>query len=262
MNLGGNVMIVTGAGSGIGRGIVERFAEEDAIVVIAEVDDRSGAEVARELQARGTEARFVHTDVSREADIAHLFDEAVGAYGRVDTLVNNAGINFVKPLGETTIDDWERVIGVDLRGTFLGCKYAIAQFLEQGDGGSIVNISSVHSVSTLAFAAPYAAAKGGVTQMTRSLAIEFGHHGIRVNAVCPGLTDTQIWRDLKSSGPDAASVVEHWMGNIALGREATPREVANMVAWLASDEASYVTGANLLVDGGMTAMLTNREGVR
>jgi NAD(P)-dependent dehydrogenase (short-subunit alcohol dehydrogenase family) len=259
MNLRGTVAIVTGAGSGIGQGIAERFAEEDAIVVIAELDEASGKGLERDLQTAGKQARFVHTDVSREDDIARLFEETVGAYGRVDTLVNNAGVNFVKPLAETTLDDWEHVIGIDLRGTFLGCKYAIAQFLRQGGGGGIVNISSVHSIGTLPYAAPYAAAKGGVTQMTKSLAIEFGAHGIRVNAVCPGLTDTQIWQNLKASGPNAASVVDHWMGNIALGREASPREVANMVVWLASDEASYVTGANLLVDGGMTAMLTNRE---
>jgi len=259
MDLQGSVAIVTGAGSGIGRGIAERFAEEDAIVVIAELDEDSGIGLEQHLQGQGKRAIFIQTDVSQQADIERLFGQVVNAFGRVDTMVNNAGVNFVKPLSETTMEDWEQVIGVDLRGTFLGCKYAVAQFLRQGGGGSIVNISSVHSVATLPYAAPYAAAKGGVTQMTRSLAIEFGRQGIRVNAVCPGLTDTQIWQDLKASGPDAALVVEHWMGNIALGREATPREVANVVVWLASDQASYVTGANLLIDGGMTAMLTNRE---
>lgn len=259
MNLHGKVAIVTGAGSGIGRGIAERFAEENAIVVIADINEDAGSGLELDLRERGKQALFVKTNVSRQADVELLFDQVVKAYGRVDTMVNNAGVNFVKPLSETTLDDWEHVIGVDLRGTFLGCKYAIERFLLQDGGGNIVNISSVHSVSTLPYAAPYAAAKGGVTQMTQSLAIEFGRQGIRVNSVCPGLTDTQIWQDLKASGPDAALVVEHWMANIALGREASPREVANMVVWLASNEASYVTGANLLVDGGMTAMLTNRE---
>ncbi len=259
MNLNDKVTIVTGAGSGIGQGIARRFAEAGAIVVIAELDAASGMALEAELQSEGNRATFVQTDVSQEADVQRAVERAVSAWGRLDCIVNNAGVNFVKPTLDTTLDDWEHVIGVDLRGTFLGCKYAIAQFLAQGSGGSIVNISSVHSVSTLPLAAPYAAAKGGVTQMTKSLAIEFGRHNIRVNAVCPGLTDTQIWSDLKSSGPNAAAVVNHWMGNIALGREASPREVANMVAWLASDEASYVTGANLMVDGGMTAMLTNLE---
>lgn len=259
MNLEDSVVIVTGAGSGIGQGIARRFAEAGAVVVIAELDEPSGQTMEQELRAGGYRATFVPTDVSREDDIRQLIERTVSEWGRLSCIVNNAGVNFVKPLGETTLDDWEHVIGVDLRGTFLGCKYAIAQFLAQGGGGSIVNISSVHSVSTLPNAAPYAAAKGGVTQMTRSLAIEFGRQGIRINAVCPGLTDTQIWSDLKSGGPDSQAVVDHWMGNIALGREASPREIANMVVWLASDEASYVTGANLLVDGGMTAMLTNRE---
>jgi NAD(P)-dependent dehydrogenase (short-subunit alcohol dehydrogenase family) len=259
MKLQGSVAIVTGAGSGIGSGIAERFAEEDAAVVIAELDEQAGSAVERHLLDQGKQALFVKTDVSKQGDIQRLFEQVVRVFGRVDTMVNNAGVNFVKPFGETTLEDWEHVIGVDLRGTFLGCKYAIERFLRQGGGGNIVNISSVHSVSTLPYAAPYAAAKGGVTQMTQSLAIEFGRQGIRVNSVCPGLTDTRIWQDLKASGPGAMSVVEHWMGNIALGREASPREIANMVVWLASDEASYVTGANLLVDGGMTAMLTNRE---
>lgn len=259
MNLQGNVVIVTGAGSGIGRSIAERFAKENAHVVLAELDEQSGSELERDLRDQGKNALFVKTDVSRQDEIERVFDEAVRVFGHVDTLVNNAGVNFVKALPITTIQDWEHVIGVDLRGTFLGCKYAIAQFLRQDGGGSIVNISSVHSVSTLPYAAPYAAAKGGVTQMTKSLAIEFGRQGIRVNSVCPGLTDTRIWKDLKASGPDAESVVDHWIRNIALGREASPQEIANVVVWLASDEASYVTGANLMVDGGMTAMLTSRE---
>lgn len=253
------VVIVTGAGSGIGQGIAERFAEEGARVVIAELDDAAGREVETRLTRAGHQATFVPTDVSRDADMRQLFARTVETYGRVDTVINNAGVNFVKPLAQTTLDDWEHVIGVDLRGTFLGCKYAIDQFIRQGTQGSITNISSVHSVSTLPFAAPYAAAKGGVTQMTRSLAIEFGRQGIRINAVCPGLTATKIWDDLKSSGPDAKSVVDHWLSNIPLGREASPREVANLVVWLASEEASYITGANLMVDGGMTAMLTNLE---
>ncbi len=260
LDLDGNVAIVTGAGSGIGRAIAERFAEENSFVVIAELDERSGLACERDLRNQGKRALFVQTDVSSHEAVKRLVEVTLDEFGRIDTWVNNAGVNFVKPLGQTTIDDWERVIGVDLRGTFLGCKVAIEQFQAQRSGGSIINISSVHSVGTLPFAAPYAAAKGGVTQMTKSLAIEFGRQGIRVNSVCPGLTDTQIWQDLKSSGPGAAAVENHWKQNIALGREASPREVANLVVWLASDQASYVTGANLMVDGGMTAMLTNLEG--
>ena len=259
MNLEGKVVVVTGAGSGIGEAIAHRFAGERAIVVVAEVSETSGAAVEDLLTSQGSTAVFTQTDVSSVESVQNLIRSTVERLGRLDTIVNNAGVNFVKPLLETSIDDWEHVIGVDLRGTFLGCKYAIEQFLKQGGGGNIVNISSVHSMGTLPNASPYAAAKGGVTQMTKSLAIEFCREKIRVNAVCPGLTDTQIWKDLKASGPDSATVVDHWMSNIALGREADPREIANMVVWLASDEASYVTGANLFVDGGMTAMLTNRE---
>ncbi len=179
--------------------------------------------------------------------------------GRLDILVNNAGVNFSKPFLETTLADWERVIGVDLRGVFLGCRYGIEQFVRQGSGGAIVNISSVHAVATLAGASPYAAAKGGVSAMTRGLANEFGRQHIRVNAVCPGSIATKIWDDALASVPDPQQLDAHWRASTAAGRLGTAREVANAVCWLCTDEASYITGANIMVDGGLTSMLTTSE---
>jgi NAD(P)-dependent dehydrogenase (short-subunit alcohol dehydrogenase family) len=259
MNLQDRVAIVTGAGSGIGWAIAERLAEEGASVVAAERDEASGQAIVAAIQDRGGRALFVRTDVALEADVRAVVAAAVREYGALHILVNNAGINFSKPFLETTLDDWDRVIAVDLRGVFLGCRYAIEQFVRQGDGGVIVNVSSVHAIATLGGASPYAAAKGGVSAMTRGLANEFGRQGIRVNAVCPGPIVTKIWDDALASVPDPAAFDAHWRASTAVGRLGTAREVANAVAWLCGDEASYVTGANMMVDGGLTTMLTKGE---
>ena len=257
MDWNGHVAIVTGAGSGIGKGIAERFAEVGAEVVIAEVNRDSGEAVASELQDRFGKGLFVQTDVAAAADCRALIERTVEAYGRLDTLVNNAGINFVKPTLEMDESDWDRVVDVDLKGTFLCCRYAL-EAMVQRRRGNIVNIASVHAAATLPAAAPYAAAKGGVHMMTCSLAIEFAPYGIRVNAVGPGLTDTQIWQDLQDAAEDVDEARRHWFDNIPLGRVQSPREVANVVLFLASDESSYITGANIMTDGGMTIQLINQ----
>jgi NAD(P)-dependent dehydrogenase (short-subunit alcohol dehydrogenase family) len=250
---------VTGAGSGIGRAIAQRLAEEGSAVVVADMDSGTGGKTAQELRAGGRRVAFVEADVAEEAGVRAMVSAALASYGRLDILVNNAGINFAKPFLETTLDDWQRVIGVDLQGTFLACRHAIERFVAQGEPGCIVNISSVHAAATIPGAGPYAAAKAGVSALTRALAIEFGHAGIRINAVCPGSIATRIWEDAIGAAPDREAFIRHWSDNTALGRVGTPREVADLVAWLCTDEAGYVTGADLFVDGGMTAMLTNRS---
>ncbi|MEX1020933.1 MAG: SDR family NAD(P)-dependent oxidoreductase [Litorilinea sp.] len=257
MDFSGHVAIVTGAGSGIGEGIALRFAEAGATVVIAEVNRAQGERVAAACAAAGGTARFVATDVARAEDCRALIDRTVEEFGRVDSLVNNAGVNFVKPTLEMDEADWDRVVDVDLKGTFLCSRYALAVMVRQGQG-NIVNIASVHTTATLPEAAPYAAAKGGVDMLTKALAIEFAPHGIRVNAVSPGLTDTQIWQDLQAAAADPDAARQHWYDNIPLGRVQSAREVANVVLFLVSDAASYITGANIFSDGGMTAQLINR----
>ena len=251
------VVIVTGAGSGIGRGIALRFAEEGAAVVVADVHAAHGEEVAETCRQAGGRALAVTTDVSRAEACRGLIDAAVAAYGRIDVLVNNAGVNFVKPTLEMDEADWDRVVDVDLKGTFLCSRYALAVMVPQGHG-NVVNIASVHTVATLPEAAPYAAAKGGVEMLTKALALEFAPYNIRVNAVSHGLTDTQIWADIQDAAADPEAARQHWFDNIPLRRVQTAREVANVVRFLVSDDAGYITGANLFSDGGMTAQLINR----
>jgi len=258
VRLQGKVTIVTGGGYGIGEAISLRFAEEGAAVIVAELNADHGKRVAAKLAETGYTASFVQTDVADREQIRACVAFAVHKYGRLDVLVNNAGVNFVRPTLEVTSEDWDAVIAVDLRGTFFFCQQALRHMVEQR-AGAIINISSVHTQGSLAGAAPYAAAKGGVSAMTRALAVEFGPLGIRINAVCPGLTATAIWQDIMAAAPHPEAAQQHWFDHIALARAQEPREVANTVLFLASDEASYVTGAEIFTDGGMTAMLTQRE---
>ncbi|MHB8624791.1 MAG: SDR family NAD(P)-dependent oxidoreductase [Aggregatilineales bacterium] len=248
------VVIVTGAGGGIGKGIAEVFAQAGAEVVIAEVSEPRGQVVADELQARFQRGKFIRTDVSNVRDCQSLIDQTIRYYGHLDTLVNNAGVNFVTPTLQVQEGDWDRVIDVDLKGTFFCSRYALDAMVPRRKG-TIINIASVHSVATLPEAAIYAAGKGGVHMMTCALAIEFAPYGIRINAVSPGLTDSQIWQDIQDVAEDQDSVRQHWMDNIPLGRVQMPQEVGNVVMFLASDQSSYVTGANIFTDGGMTIQL-------
>ena len=179
-------------------------------------------------------------------------------FRRIDVLVNNAGVNFVKPFEELTAADWDRVISVDLRGTFLCIRACIDQFLRQGSG-SVVNIATVHTLACLPGAAPYDAGKWGMVGLTKSLAVEYASRGIRFNCLSPGLIDTQIWTDIQAGAEDLDACLAHWRANIPMGRVGTIREIGHAAVFLASDEASYITGANLLVDGGMTSQLVSKE---
>ncbi len=261
MRLEGKVAIVTGAGSGIGEGIATVFAEEGASVVIAERRADAGARVARAIQEAGGRALCVPCDVAVEADVAAMVEQTVAAFGRVDVLVNNAGVNFVKAFEALTVEDWDRVVGIDLRGVFLCIRACIEPFLRQGSG-SVVNVASVHTVAGLPCAAPYDAAKCGVVGLTRSLAVEYAARNIRFNCLSPGLIDTQIWHDVRDAAADLEACLAHWQANIPMGRVGTPHEMGQVAAFLASDDAAYVTGANLMADGGMTSQLISRENYR
>jgi hypothetical protein len=252
------IAIVTGAGGGIGQGIAEVFAEEGAKVVIAERREAEGAQVAQSIRDSGGEARFVRCDVSVEGDVSTMAEETLRAYGRIDILVNNAGVNFVKAFEETTPEDWDRVVGIDLRGAFLCTRACIGPFLRQG-GGNVVNVATVHTIAAVPGAAPYDAAKWGLVGFTRALAVEYAARNLRFNCLSPGLIDTQIWRDVQTAAEDLEACHQHWRANIPLGRVGLPREMGKVAAFLASDEASYITGANLCADGGMTSQLISKE---
>jgi len=258
MRLKDKVAIVTGASSGIGIGIAEVFAEEGARVVAVARREKEGQAVVRSIGERGGQAVFIPADISKQDDVRAMAQRTLDTFGRIDVLVNNAGVNFVRTFDELTVEDWDRVIGVDLRGTFLCIKACIGQFLAQGSG-NVVNIATVHTSACLPGAAPYDAAKWGMVGLTKSLAVEYAARGIRFNCLSPGLIDTQIWQDIQDGAEDLEACLTHWQANIPSGRVGTIREMGHAAAFLASDEASYITGANLLADGGMTSQLVSKE---
>ncbi len=248
--LPGKTAIVTGGGSGIGRASALLFAREGASVVVSDWQEESGAAVAREIEADGGAATFIRADVSKEDDVRNLIAAAVDTYGRLDVLFNNAGIEgeMNEPTGEASLDTWNRVIAINLTGVFLGCRYAIPEMLRLG-GGSIVNMASVAGLVGFAGVPAYAASKGGVVQLTRTAALEYATQGIRVNAVCPGIIDTPM---VRRAAPDEASLAAFAQLE-PMGRLGLAEEVAALALFLASDEASFVTGAIIPVDGGYVA---------
>ncbi len=251
------VCIVTGAGNGIGKAIAELFAREGGTVICSSRRAANGQPVSDALYAEGLNTVFVKCDISDEQDVKSLFDTAIEKFGRVDVLVNNAGVNFVKPFLDVELEDWDRVINTDLRGTFMCTSRAVKEMVKTG-GGSIVNITSVHTLQCLDGAAPYDAAKWGVVGLTKSVAVEMAEKGIRINALSPGLIATQIWNDILEASPNRQECEDYWNSNIPQRRAGTPEEIAKAALFLASDEASYFNGANILCDGGMTSALISK----
>lgn len=251
MRLADKVTIITGAGGGMGRTAAEMFAAEGAKVVVAEYSEAAGAETVERIRAAGGTASFVKVDVSAEADAKAMVDHAVATYGRLDCLYNNAGImpEADHSVTDTEVDVWDQVMAVNVRGVFLGCKYAIPA-MEAAGGGSIINIASF--VAILGCSVPqdaYTASKGAVLSLTRSLAVQFGPKGIRTNAICPGPVETPLLMDwlLKD---EAAKQLR--LGRNPTGRFGKPEEIVHMAVYLASDESRWTNGASLVVDGGIT----------
>jgi NAD(P)-dependent dehydrogenase (short-subunit alcohol dehydrogenase family) len=249
--LAGKIAFVTGGARGIGRAIVEKFAAEGAQVTFGDVDEAAGGQTQAELAAAGVRAEFCRGDITVEADVQRAIDLVVDRHGTLDVLVNNAGVNAYFDPTEMTEAEWDRVFAIDLKGAWLCAKYALRPMKRAGRG-SIVNIASIHSTLTLRGTFPYAAAKSGLVGLTRTLALEYGHAGIRVNAVLPGYTRTRLVEEWLSTQPDLAAAEQRVLSSIPLGRMATPAEIANLVAFVASDEASAITGASLAADGGLS----------
>lgn len=239
MQFEGRSVIVTGAASGIGKATATLFAERGAGVVIADLNAGEAETVAAELSGRNLKARAAACDVSDERQVEAAVDAAVEAFGRLDTVVNNAGLMVFRPIEELTSDDWEKILRVDLLGAFYFTRQA---FLKMKNGGSIVNVSSVHAVETSPLVAPYAAAKAALLSLTRSSALEGSAKKIRVNAVLPGAIDTpMLWNN-----PNVRSGVEV----IDKSRVGRPEDIADVIAYLASDDARFVQGAFVRADGG------------
>ena len=253
LRLSGKIAFVTGGARGIGRAIVEKFAAEGAKVSFVDLDDDIGHEAAKAI---GGPVEFRRADVTVEADIRDAIEGCVKRHGALDVLVNNAGINAYFDATEMSEAEWDRVFAVDLKGAWLCAKHALRAMTRAGRG-SIVNIASIHATMTIAGMFPYAAAKSGLVGMTRSLALEYAPKGIRVNAVLPGYTRTRLVEEWLSTQPDPAEAERRTLRNHPLGRIATPMEIANVVSFVASDEASAMTGASIAVDGGLSIMYTS-----
>jgi NAD(P)-dependent dehydrogenase (short-subunit alcohol dehydrogenase family) len=245
----GKVAVVTGGASGIGRSSAERLAAEGAVVVITDVQDAKGEEVARTISEGGGHAEYLRHDVTAEEAWVELFKRVRARHARLDVLVNNAGIGVAGPVVHMKLADWRRQMTVNLDGVFLGVKHAIP-LMRQVGGGSIINISSAVGMVGQPMMAAYGASKGGVRVFTKAVALECAaaRTGIRVNSVHPGIIETPIWAAAGSPDLDAMSDAA-----VPLGVKGLPIDVANGVLWLASDESRYVTGAELVIDGGTTA---------
>jgi NAD(P)-dependent dehydrogenase (short-subunit alcohol dehydrogenase family) len=250
--LQGNAAVVMGASSGIGRAMARRFAAEGAGVTVASrhEEPRGGGVPTHERIAEdGNEAQFVETDVTATEDIENAIDETVDAYGGLDVAANNAGVFLGKPIDEVDESDYDEQMDVNLKGLYFCCQAAAeAMADDEREGGAIVNTSSIAGVVGYPGASLYSAAKGGVTNLTRELAAEKGPEGIRVNAIAPGIIETEM-------AAEDAGVTGAMTDRIPLGRDGDPEDIADAAAFLASDQAAYINGHNLVVDGGLTAGL-------
>ncbi|MBI2914989.1 MAG: SDR family oxidoreductase [Firmicutes bacterium] len=257
MRLENKVAVVVGSTYGIGRTTAEFFAREGARVVLSGRSTDKGEEVARTIRRSGGEASFCRCDAGIPDDLRALMEFTTGRYGSLDVLVNNAF--YLHPLslaGEVAEAEWDRTVNVILKGTFMACKYAVP-WMVRGGGGSIVNVGSVGGVLGFKLHAGYSAAKAGVLNLTRALALDYGPKRIRVNAVCPGIIETPHTEQELADDRIRKSM----LGNCVVGRVGKPEDVAYAILYLASDEASFVTGAVLMVDGGWTAIGNNEDHV-
>jgi len=246
-NLRDKVVIVTGAGSGIGKATAIAFAKEGAKVVVSDINEYEGQQTANEINKIHGEAISVKCDVSSDRDVQNLIEKTLEKYGRLDCAYNNAGIEGSQSsITECTVENWDKTININLKGVWLCMKYEIPAMLKSG-GGSIVNCSSIAGKVGFETIPAYVASKHGVIGLTETASLEFAKNNIRVNAVCPGVIHTPML-DRFDHGDEQAMADQ-----VPMGRVGTPDEIANSVIWLCSDNSSYVTGQSILVDGGWTA---------
>jgi NAD(P)-dependent dehydrogenase (short-subunit alcohol dehydrogenase family) len=250
------VAFITGAGRGIGQAIARKMALEGAAVALAEIDFDSAQSTAEELTLQGFRAIPLQTDITHEADVQAAVSQVLDQFGHIDILVNNAGKTFHYDATVMTEADWDNAMNVDVKGAWFCCKHILPGMIA-ANNGSIINIASVHARITAPAHFPYAAAKSALVGLTRNLALDYARYNIRVNAICPGWVRTELvqhWFDMQ---PDPKSAEERVLSFQPLQRLGTPEEIANFVAFVASDEASFITGAELVIDGAMSIMFAH-----
>ncbi|PCH52547.1 MAG: cyclopentanol dehydrogenase [Cellvibrionales bacterium] len=245
----GKVALVTGGAMGMGESHSLLLAKEGAKIVVTDINTDEGEATAQQIRDEGGDAIFIQHDVASEEQWQSVIDQAVTAYGKVDILINNAGIVISKPNEETTVEDWDITMAVNSTGVFLGCK-SIVDTMDKAGGGSIVNISSIYGIIGAPNAAAYQASKGAVRMLTKSCAVDFAKFNIRVNSIHPGVIRTPILGDMAND----EAAIKQVLATTILERMAEPIEVSYAVLLLASDESSYMTGSELVVDGGYTTV--------
>ena len=250
------VAFITGAGRGIGQAIAHKMAHEGAMVALAEIDFESAQSAVEELQKEGCQALAIQTDITHETEVQAAVAQTLERFGRVDILVNNAGKNFYYDATTMSEADWDNAMDVDVKGAWLCCKHILPS-MKAANAGSILNIASVHARITAEGHFPYAAAKSALVGLTRNLALDYASYNIRVNAICPGWVRTKLVQGWFDQQPDPKATEDRVLSFQPLRRIGTPEEIANFVAFVASDEASFITGAELVIDGGMSIMFAH-----
>lgn len=247
-------VLVTGGAAGIGRATAIAFAAEGAKVVVSDIDESGGQKTARSVEKQGGSAVYVPADVSSSVDVANLLSSTLSTFGKIDCAVNNAGIEGrITPFAQQTDDNFDDIINVNLKGTFLCMREEISEMVKTG-GGAIVNLSSIAGLIGFSGLSPYVASKHGVIGLTKNAALEYAASGIRVNAVCPGGVDTRMLDSLAEQATDGAQTSRQMMTPLhPMGRIGTPEEVAELIVWLCSPRASFITGTAIPIDGGYVA---------
>ncbi len=252
MKLDQRVAVITGAGSGIGRAMALLFAREGARILAADLNESAARETASTIVNGGGVAESVGVEVAQPDAVRAMIEQALSLYGRIDILCNNAGIGSTTDVVECEPDEWDRVMAVNVKSVYLGCKYAIPSMLQQG-GGVIINTASVAGMVGIVKRASYCASKGAVIALTRQVAIEYVKQGIRVNCLCPGTVDSPWVERLLAQADDPGAARQALEARQPMGRLGTPEEVAAAALYLASDDAAFITGTGLILDGGWTA---------
>ena len=246
------VAVVTGAASGIGRSVASHFAQAGASVAMLDRNEEQGRAVCRDLQAKGYSCEFYPADVSNEAQVAGTIESIVARFGGITTLVNNAGVVLVKDVEACSVADWDRVFDINVKSIFLMVKYGLP-FLRKSKGASVVNVSSVSGLVAQKGTPAYVASKGAVLMLSKALALDLAGDGIRVNCVCPGITDTPMFHSHVNATADPALTLQQRVSRVPMARMLSPDEIADAVVYLASERASGITGTELLIDGGYLA---------